>query len=151
MEEFLRLVSLDSAGRALTLCHLGATEFMFEVTSYLLTEREDPTYVLFFRTPPTVHQVVKDLAGTFRGKVHLLDDLEGFDSHCSVVLLPVSYPFFTVNDISILAGSREQALVGHFMRSVDCNKNLHECRFFDSIWKAVVGASESCGRHFCAA
>merc|ERR1719506_1305618 len=124
---------------------------MFEVTQFLLTELPDTTYVLFFRTPDTVHSVVQQMAETYRGRVHLLDDLDSFDGYCSVTLLPVSYPFFTVNDIGKLAGSREQSLVGHFMNSVDCNKNVHECRFFDSIWKAMVGPSESCGRHFCAA
>merc|ERR1719253_390426 len=98
LDEFLRFVSHDG-GRALTLCHLGATEFMFEVTQFLLTELPDTTYVLFFRTPDTVHSVVQQMAETYRGRVHLLDDLDSFDGYCSVTLLPVSYPFFTVNDI----------------------------------------------------
>lgn len=135
----------------MTLCHIGFTEHMFEVSQRLIVETpaQHRAYVLFFRVPPHAKERVERLAVEFPGQAFAQESLHGFDSHCTVVVLPVERPLFNAEDLRVLTQHSDMALLGHFRQ--DCWPEAHGCRFFHTMWHAITGDTPTCGAFFCAA
>mmetsp|Transcript_107654 Transcript_107654/g.285324 ORF Transcript_107654/g.285324 Transcript_107654/m.285324 type:complete len:472 (-) Transcript_107654:74-1489(-) len=133
------------------LCHFGFSEHTVALSRRILVDLSPPehrAHVAFLRWPEEAGETLRGLAAEFPERAHVPDEFDPFESLCSVLVLAMEDPRFTAEEIRLVARPTG-TVVSHF-ESPCSGERAYACRFFASTWESLVGASASCGRHFCA-
>eukprot|EP00929_Paragymnodinium_shiwhaense_P088147 TRINITY_DN48369_c0_g1_i1.p1 TRINITY_DN48369_c0_g1~~TRINITY_DN48369_c0_g1_i1.p1 ORF type:complete len:473 (-),score=52.64 TRINITY_DN48369_c0_g1_i1:110-1528(-) len=147
---FLATQPFALSGQEVRVCHLGVGEHSVALSKKFLDDiSPPPAQVVFLRAEDQGAIVAESLMQEYPGRVHMQQVLVR-DSRCTIIVLALEDPRFTVDDIRDAGGEAEQTLL-LYMNAHCSYERSHECRYFHSTWEPLTEGRASCGRSFCAA
>jgi len=150
--EFFQKVDefVDHVPEHMTFCQFGLPAFhellSWNVMARLKPPRYKNVYLHFFDVDEN-NQAFQRLNAAYPGYVNRFQDVESFDSFCSMIVISLHYPYVSFEDISTIAKKIPSIFLAYF--KTDCNSAQLECRWMSKSWEAILGDGSYCGQEVC--